>query len=88
MGCSLQNRISTTTGSEMAVHGAACVFSGYLSGRGRRRCGLVGSWSAWTLLFGAVSIQSDVILKNDILFCKLSCFFFGDSFEVSPEVIV
>ena len=48
----------------------------------------MGGWSAWTLLFGVVSIQSDVILENDILFCKLSCFFLGDSFEVSPEVIV
>ena len=48
----------------------------------------MAGWSAGTLLFGTVSIQSAVVLENAILFCKLSRFSLGDSFEVSPEVIV
>ena len=49
---------------------------------------LGGRLSAGALLFGTVCIQSAVIVENAILFCKLSCFLLGDSFEVSPEVIV
>jgi hypothetical protein len=57
-------------------------------GRRAKPSRLGGRLVCRALLFGAVSIQSYVILENSILFCKLSCFLLGDSFEVSPEVIV
>jgi hypothetical protein len=37
---------------------------------------------------GFVCIWNNVCLERDSLFRKLSCFVFGDSFEVPPEISV